>query len=295
MIDLIKGDMFKFKASDGLILYGFLIRPKQKSDTCILNIHGLQGSFYIHGYMNGVAKKAVQNNINFCSISLRGSYNRFEAKKKKGKNFVTFQEGGDVEKFIESVYDIEGAIKALHSVGIKNIFLEGHSSGCQKITYYQYLKKDKRVKGLILIAPADDYNVYKKNFGKKFNEVVDTVKKIAQKDRNQRIPKSYKLDTMSAARFLSLVDSSKVESRIFNYELPKLKEFSAIKVPTIAFFGTKEQYAIKLVSEYMNILSKNSNSNFTPVIIKGANHGFWKREDVLADYIVKWIKQKNKN
>src|SRR3989344_5183299 len=64
--------------------------------------------------------------------------------------------GSAHEKFTDCVDDIEGAIKFAKKAGAKSIYLAGHSTGCQKSTYWAN-KKGKGVKGIILLAPISDY------------------------------------------------------------------------------------------------------------------------------------------
>jgi len=283
----LKGELVPFATKDGLILHGFLARPKTKCDKALLHVHGLYSTFYRSKYAMELGKAAVNNGFNFLTIEQRGSYAAFGIKRKKGRKTIGFQGGGAYEKFENCIYDIEGAIRLLGKFKIRKIYLEGHSTGCQKVTYYQYKKKDKRVKGIVLLAPADDFNFRKKDLGKKFNEAV----RYARSHKKALMPSRYIKGIMTTKRFLSFSDQRFVEARLFNYDRQKLLEFSRIKEPVLAVFGSKEQYEIKPVKEYMKILKKNSNSrHFNSLIINGADHGFNGKENELADSVVKWLK-----
>jgi pimeloyl-ACP methyl ester carboxylesterase len=289
-MDGIKGELVSFPTQDGLILHGFLAKPKARSDKAILNVHGLHGNFYKSKYANAISQTAVRNGFCFLSIEQRGSYAAFGMGQKKGKKFKRLLGGGSYEKFEDSAYDIDGAVRFLKRIGIKKIFLQGHSTGCQKITYYQYKKQNSAVKAIILLGPVDDYNLRKTELGRKFGEAVKFARKNI-KNKDMLMPKKYINGMFSVSRFLSFADLKYVESRIFNYELPRLKEFGSIRQPILAVFGSKEQYACKPVDKYMRILAANSKSKrFTSLIIRNADHGFRNKEKELATKLIDYLK-----
>ena len=288
----LSGELVSFLSSDRLRLSGFLARPKIRSRKGIIYLHGLQGTFYRSNSMNVIAQESVRNGFNFLTIELRGSYNLVGMTKKIGRKTRWVSEGGFIEKFEECVYDIDGAIKYLGSLGINEIVLMGHSTGCQKIVYYQYKKKNRKVKALVLLAPGDDLNTQKSHSGRNFNKIIRHLKELYRSDKNAVVPYKYSKLAFSARRFLSFSDLNFVESRIFNYELQKLKEFGSVKVPVLAVFGSRDNYAVRPVKEYMRILEKNSGSKtFNYFIIKGADHGFDKREKQLSECVVGWLKK----
>ena len=288
--DVLKGEMVSFKTSDGLILHGFFVRPKRRSAKALIRVHGLCGKFYGSGFADALARGAASNGVNFLSIETRGSCTATGFRKKKGRKKFWLSAGGGFERFEDSVHDIAAAIRFLKRQGIKEIYLEGHSTGCQKITYYQYKKKDRRVKALILAAPADDYNIQRHEMGKKFGDAVRAANLLYKKDRNTEMPKKHIKEGFSVGRFLSFSDTRFVEARLFNYESRKLKEFGTIRQPILVLFGDKEEHALKPVKEYMKILERDTSSKrFDYCIIKGADHGFAGKENMAAKAIIRWL------
>ena len=177
-------------------------------------------------------------------------------------------------------------------MGIKKIFLEGHSTGCQKVAYYQYKKKDSSIKGIILAAPCDDYNIQRSKLGKKFNSTVKLAKALYKKDKLAQMPHWYVKRSFGAGRFLSFSDLKNVESRLFNYDSAKLKEFSTIKQPILAIFGTKDEHILKPAIEYMKILERDTESKkFDYSLIKDTNHGFDKKGNQISEIMIKWLKE----
>ena len=298
-----KGELVTFRASDGAALVGFLSRPKGTSKTAIIHLHGLNGTFYKPLSIK-LGKKLVNKGFTYMSIQQRGSYNEVVLSVyKKSSKRTRLIAGGCFEKFEDCIFDIEGAIKYLKGIGIKRIYLQGHSTGCQKSVYYEIKKNDKAVKGIILLAPADDYNIWKdgthtllgKNRRDEFPRMVAFAKSKLRSDPFAPMSQRYDGVRYSARRFLSFADLGNVEARIFNYDMPRLKEFGTVKVPIFAVFGTDDEYLAKPARECMRILGKNSGSSeFVGVIMKGANHGFFGDEDKLAGLIVKWVDAQEK-
>ncbi|MBI4144432.1 alpha/beta fold hydrolase [Candidatus Woesearchaeota archaeon] len=288
VVHSISGLLVEFSAADGILLHGFLEKPKKRTNTCIIYIHGMGGNFYKHALVKKISKTAVSRNFAFFSMNTRGHDALAKSHSVKGgkKNI-----GTNLEVFEHCIRDIKGAINALKKLGFSSFILAGHSTGCQKVTYYQYKTKDRRVKALVLLAPADDFNIQKKSSAKKFSKVVKLAEALVKKRKPEVVLDVF--DGFSAQRFLSIASPKRVESRLFNYD-SKLKEFSSITVPVYACFGSKEEYATKPVKTLLSILARKTNSVFfTPVVVKNANHGFNHHEEELARSVLKWLKTTN--
>jgi pimeloyl-ACP methyl ester carboxylesterase len=172
-------------------------------------------------------------------------------------------------------------------MGFSRFVLCGHSTGCQKAIYYQYRAQDRRVAGLVLLGPADDYNGYKKEFGKDFEKILAKCKKLIKDGKgNTQLPEA---SFFSASRMASLIDQKNVEARLLDYN-GKLAEFGKIRIPILAVFGSEEEHRLMPVKKYLEILDAKSNSRrYSGLVIYGANHGFYWKEDELLEGINKWI------
>lgn len=298
-----KGEIVSFAATDGAMLYAMLCRPKRRSRTAIIHLHGLQGAFY-KSFLTAEAGRVLSNRgFTFMSIQQRGSYKTFKLNTYKGGKWGQMTAGGDVEVFEDSAKDIEGAIRYLVKSGIKRIYLQGHSTGCQKAVYYVFKKMDKRVKGIILLGPVDDYNMWKKGNpynawgrGKKmgFNRAVSFARAKAR--TNPLFPMDARYDgiKMSAKRFLSVADLKNVEARLLNYD-SKMVEFGRVGIPILSAFGTNDEYLVMPARKCLQILGRNTGSNdFMGVLIRGANHAFRGKEGELARFVADWIKAKER-
>lgn len=279
------GKLIAFLTPDKVILHGFLLGPKN-SNTCIIYVHGMGSNFHDSPLPFSIAKKVAKQNISVFAINTRGHDSVSFPDKKIGRHTKSFLAGTDFEKFEDCVHDISGAINSLKKIKFNKFILAGHSTGCQKVTYYQYKKKDRNVKGIILLAPGDDYNISRRAHKRKFNGLVSKCRALVRRKMGSKVvPQNH----FSARRFLSIADLKYVEARLCNYD-GALSEFGKIQVPICAVFGSREQYAIKPVREYLEILKKKSHAPiYVSKIIKGARHSFNGQEDEVATSISSWL------
>jgi pimeloyl-ACP methyl ester carboxylesterase len=289
------GKIIEFLSTDRLILNGMLCEAKRngnrKRRSCIVYVHGLEGTFYSNHLLKALSKHVVRAGVSLFSIETRGSYTLYALKKPRTKNKkkIYTASGGAVEKFEDCVKDIRGAINRMVALGYNEIILAGHSTGCQKTAYYQYKFKDPRVSGLIFMAPMEDRPGYIKILGKKFNQTVANARRLYKKNSRAMLPKDYGVGTMGARRFLSLTDTRFPESRMFCYD-SNLKEFGSIRKPILAVFGGSDEYAVMTPALYAAKLQKAAEAkNVSISIISGATHSFSEREAKLSKTVTDWI------
>lgn len=278
-------ELKRFKTKDNLELQGLLYEPKQKSLKAIIHIHGWVGNFYENLFIESIAKSALQKNIAFFTFNNRGAGIVTEFLKNKKREKI----GGSLEIFEESIFDIEGAIDFLQKKGYTKITLQGHSLGCQKVVYYQNNKRDKRIKGLILLAPVNDVEfVQKKLLNKsKYEKSLKIAKEMIKngKDHNAvpRWMQFYPL--LSANMFIQVSDPSSSSGKIFDY-FGRLIELKKIKIPILAIFGTQDDYQIEPAKK-LDLL-KNM-INCSTLLIKNSDHWFSFHEEELAKKVLDWV------
>ncbi len=280
----IDGKLVTFLATDRLILNGFLVE-KESSRSCIVYVHGMTGNFYGGLLSKTLAKRALKYNYSTFVVNTRG-HDILSSGRLANQAMKHVTIGTMVEKFEDSIKDLDGALRYLKSIGYARFFLVGHSTGCQKILYYQYVRKRRDVKALALLAPDDDYNLNKRNLGNKWRTTVSRARVLSRtrksREYNPGIP-------FSPARFMSIADPKRIEARLFNYE-GGLVEFTSVNTPMYVVFGTKDEGAVKPVKEYVATLwRKTSSSNYGSLIIKNARHSFSGYEKVVSDSVIKWI------
>lgn len=283
-----QGKLVRFKTRDGLNLQGLLFEPKAKTSKVLVHVHGWVGNFYENPFIDPVSESVLEKNIAFLSFNNRGAGIVTEFLRTNKRENI----GGSIEIFEECLLDIEGALNFLQKRGYAEMILQGHSLGCQKIVYYQHNKKDKRVKGLILIAPVNDAEfVSKKLFNKsKYENSLKIAKDMIREGKAQDpVPKWMQYYPMlSANMFLQVSDPNSTSGRILDYS-GKLTELKDIRVPILAIFGSKDDFQIQ-PADKLHIIKNITGCDI--LLIKNSNHLFDSCEMKLAENISKWIVRK---
>ena len=109
------------------------------------------------------------------------------------------------------------------------------------------------------------------------------------------MPLAYGLIT--AERFLSLYRAGSAED-VFPYHNPSAAwaELKGIRIPLAVIIGSLDQYRDRPVSRIMRAFTDNAllTKSFAGITIKGADHGFRRKEKELANVIAGWVKKEIK-
>ena len=285
-----QGELISFEAADKLELEGMLCAPT-RSKTCLVHVHGMTDSFYGLWLVDNLMHSAFRNEMSFFSFNNRGKgtitvFSRL-------KEHLTYRTiGTSFENFKDGVMDIDAALKMLRERGYRNFILSGHSTGCQKIAYYQYRKNPRSVKGLIFLGPADDYNYQIKLLGKKkFKETLQIARKLVRAGHGKELMlPELEPSYFSAKRYYELYRPGNLEGSLFNYE-SKLKIVSKIKQPMLAIFGGKEEFAAMPPRKMLKILSRKFQNPYSKTaMIPNADHCFCLHEEEVELVISKWLR-----
>lgn len=283
------GKLIRLTTKDRIELHGLLYEPSKKARGVLIHVHGFTGNFYENKFIDDIAKEAVSQGFAFFTFNNRGAgmVNEFMKKGRSKIRHITI--GGSIEEFRDCVFDIKAAIDFVAKKGYKTIILQGHSLGCQKIVYYKHKTKDKRVKGLVLLAPVDDVAFLKRFFGSKYKRALEIARKVKKEGRrNDPVPKWMAISrVMNVKVFLNMADAKSLSGKLFDYS-GHLKEIKSIDCPKIAIFGSKDEYESS-PDKKLEIL-KETVKACDVVLIKNAIHEFVGLERELAKAISKWIK-----
>ncbi len=284
------GELISFESSDKLELEGMLCAPT-RSKTCLVHVHGMTDSFHGISIVDNLMHAAFKNEMSFFTFNNRGmgTITVFQ----RLKEHLTFRTIGTAfENFKESVFDIDAALKMLRERGYRNFILSGHSTGCQKIAYYQYRGNPRSVKGIILLGPADDYNWQIKMLGKKkYKESLQTALRLMRFGKGRELmPFEHEPSYFSAKRYFELYRPGSVEGELFNYE-GRLSAVSKIKIPMLAVFGSKEEFAAIPPRKMLKILSQKFRNPYSrTALIKNADHCFCLKEEEVEIVVSKWLR-----
>ncbi len=202
-------------------------------------------------------------------------------------------QGAGFEKFEDCILDIRPSMKLAENLGYKNTSLAGHSTGANKALYYLYKTRDRVTKGLILLGPISDIVAETKRIGKtELGKGVKIARELKKKNPRSLLPQKY--GTYSAERYLSLYDAGSKED-VFPYHNPRArwKELKSVQIPTAVIVGSRDEHSDRPAKKLIEAFKQNANStkSFSGIIIKGANHGFYKKEKELAQAVINWINQ----
>ena len=201
--------------------------------------------------------------------------------------------GGASEIFTDCIDDIQGAINFARRYGAREIYLVGHSTGCQKSVYWASRKRGRGVKGIILLAPISDWAAETHLHGTK--KVLQATKVAERMVHNKRarefLPSELWHELLDAQRFLSLYDPNSVEE-IFSYAQPRKhpRVFKSVHVPVLAIFAENDEFADRPVHALASWFQTNTQSKrFKTAIIPGVYHGFKGAEKRVTREIKKFI------
>ena len=257
------------------VLNGLWFGPA-KPKRIIIFVHGLTASAFS---LRGVVDSLVDPRTAVLTFNNRGFEKVTEIKKMQGKKKVWVLAGAAHETFTESEDDVQGAIDLAKKAGVKEIYLAGHSTGCQKIVYWASCKKGKGVCGLILFGPLSDYAVALEQSGKKkLDRWVAVARKLVRAGKPHALMPDNPIMWFptDAQRFLSLNTPESTEE-IFTYAQPSKnpRVFSSVSLPMLVLFAGDDEHTRRSPQELALWFAENTRSRrFKAVIIPKVGHGF---------------------
>ncbi len=253
-------------------LDGFWVRGPKRNRTLLLFVHGMGGNFYRSLSKKEMLRQAPRAGIDVLSFNNRG-----------------YEGNVADEVFPDCRHDLDAALAFGRAKGYRRFILLGHSTGCQKITYYQHLRKSRDVAALILAAIGDDYAIVRRTLGARYDHWMNTARRLVKNGKGSTILRGKGCMGFSARRFLSVADPKQIEARLFDMDGP-LREFSRIKTPILAVLPAEEEFACIPVPEMGERLrAKTRSKRFDVEIIPGADHGFHGREVETTRKILAWL------
>lgn len=259
-------------------------RPKR----VLIWLHGLSSSVFSKQEM---IEHLVDKDTAVLAFNNRGHDNVARVPNiSTGKSLLA---GAAYERFEDCVDDIDGAITFAKKMHAKEIFLVGHSTGCQKAIYWAH-KKGNRVHGVVLLAPISDYAGMLAKYGlPKLRIMQALAKAMLRSGKSHEFVQSkfWTDEPNSPQRFLSLYTPESVEQSIFSYFDPKNSAYILRKVqtPILAIFAQKDEYADRPAQEIVDWFENHTKTQLLSLVVKNATHGFKGHEKPVAKAIKLWI------
>jgi len=153
--------LVRFHTKDKIRLDGLLFEPESTTEKIVIHVHGTADYFYRQRFCDDIAKELTSKGYAFLTFDNRGAHEEYEfiTENDKNERQGTVVIGARNEIFEDCIFDIESAINFVKSRGYKEIVLQGHRYGCNKIVLYAI---EKQFKGrLVLLAPCDMFELAK--------------------------------------------------------------------------------------------------------------------------------------
>ncbi len=264
------GLLVTLPVSKGLRLDGFLARTPRPGRTLLVFVHGMGSNFYRSALKKAFLDAAFAGGPAVLSFNNRGA-----------------EQGTEDEPFTGCLADIDAALRFGRAAGFRRFVLAGHSTGCQKIVHYQARRGRRDVAGLVLLAPADDFAICRRDLGVRFDAVVARARELVKAGRGrERITGLHQ--PFSARRFLSIADRRRPEAAVFDYE-GAMRDFLRMRTPVLALFGSREEFAVMPVSRMLDRLAALHPPGLVATrLIPRADHGFHRCEPAVASLVADW-------
>jgi pimeloyl-ACP methyl ester carboxylesterase len=273
----VSGSLVAFPAAGGArkprMLDGFYRPAPKKHAPLLVMVHGMGSNFYRSALKKSFLETAPALGLGILSFNNRGA-----------------ERGTEDEKFLMCLPDLDAAAEFAQRHGHRKVVFIGHSTGCQKIVYWQAKRRHPAVAGLILLGPADDYAVLARDLGRRFEAKVAWARaKVAGGKPEAQVSGLY--ERFTAARFLSVAGKQATEANVFRYG-GGLTQFRRVQNPLLAVLGAEEEFAAIPPAEMLAILRRKTRSrDFDEWLIPGTGHSFKGCEAELAMAVCEWARE----
>lgn len=276
------------------ILNGIWYGPK-RAKRVFIHVHGLGGNM-LNTVGRALGEHMTDSQTAVLSFNNRGSGTISKAYKdapRSKKGYESVLAGAAHEVFTDCVDDIEGVVRYVRSHGAKDVFLIGHSTGCQKSLYWAS-KKGKGVDGIVLLAPVADYPAMKNAVGAKvlMRATKAAEKLVAQKKKHELLPPTAWPELIDAQRFLSLY-SGKGHEEIIPYWNPAKRPTAlrSIQTPVLAVVAGDDEYHDRPAEEIAGWFLEHIYTGES-IVIPHAAHSFHNMFDEVRGAIDSFVKER---
>jgi len=284
-------------------------QPLVPNPSCVVHVHGWEGNFYENRFVDHAVRACGRLGLAFAAFNNRGhdyvaDVLRDRSQKAKGKSqnakvtarFDYVQLGGMFERFGECLPDVKAAVDFAQARGCRRVFLQGHSLGAMKVTYYLAKTRDPRIAGLILLSPADTLGWIREKLGRTFPKALAYARRLIQQGRGPELMPSRFHDSPVSARTFVEAYGPKSLTGIFNIsrtDRQRFPELAAVSVPVLLAVGTVEEYFVGPAQRFVDGIAEciENCRSFTGVVIEGAPHNYLGHEPALAAELEDWLRE----
>jgi len=276
------------------------------SPFCLVHVHGWDGNFYENRFTDHAARACGRAGVGFAAFNNRGHdyisdiLRTRRSQKAKGKGQKSeprlgyVQVGGMFERFGECLLDVKAAVDFAVARGWRKVFLQGHSLGAVKVTYYLAQTHDPRVAGLILLSPADTMGWIREKLGHAFPKALAHAQRLLEASRGTELMPLRFYETPVSARTFVEAYGPRSLTGVFNIsrtDRQRFPELAAITVPVLLEVGTVEEYFVGSAQRFVDGIAERLEHcpSFTGIVIEGAPHNYLGHEQALTDELEDWL------
>ncbi|GIW59801.1 MAG: hypothetical protein KatS3mg087_0867 [Patescibacteria group bacterium] len=282
-----------FETRQGVMLRGLWLGGVAAKKVIVF-VHGLGGSLFSgYNYLSEIASEDTAVVL----FENRGHdwVTRIKVRDSGAKGGVGYISGGGaMEVFTDCVDDLMGVADFVRGQGAVEVYLVGHSTGCQKIVY-ALVNSDlqDRVSGVVLMAPMSDYAGSLAVMDREVLERAVMVGKemVAGGRGMELLPAELGVGIYSAQRFVSLNDIESAEE-VFPYAFLKKEpiELKKISLNMRVILAEMDEHRDREMREIKSWFDEVVQSkDYRCVIVEGANHGFEGMEKSVQKIIEEFV------
>jgi len=284
-----KTTLCRVNTKDGLRLDGLLFAPEGEARAAVLHLPGRAGNFYANGFLDAMARIYTDCGFAFLSVNTRG--HDHIADFRVGDTLRIKRIGQAFEIFEECVFDINAWVDFLENKGYEKIILQGHSQGAAKLVYFLSEKPRARIAAMVLMSPADAPGLLRKYQPETFARNLTKAKEMIDQARGDELLPEKIRDWyyVSAKTYANEMGGGKAD--IFPiFDAGDFSKLESVNIPALAFYGENEDILVHSAQEDLKIIAAHlKNSKSKTLIIDGADHTYFKKEEIVAQTIADWI------
>ncbi len=287
-----KGELVRVWTEDGLQLQGLYCEPTGGSNLpAVLHIHGASSNFYRSEFLDTLAERLAGRGYPFATGNTRGHdiVNKVYTRDPTASRRI----GVAYEVFEDCLLDIAAWLELLQERGHDKMILLGHSAGAQKVAFYQSETSDERVRGLVLMSPADQ-GLGREAISDRLDAILKSVGDMVDRGQGDYLVQdSMAPYPMSARAIHNRMTSSK--SDIFKFGRPDepWEVVGRLNCAILATMGTVGEFIGRPPGEALASLKAKavSSPRCDTVAVEGAPHNYRGYATQVSEVVVDWLRQ----
>ena len=278
--------LIHFQATDDVHLAGLLYEPERRTRRAAIFLHGTGGaSIFDSRRTNLLARELVSRGIAWFPFNNRGAH-----------MIRAVGRGASYEVIRECVYDIDGAARFLRSLGYRELYLVGHSTGANKIAVYNARKPRNPFKRYVLLAGGDDTGMLYAQLGaRRFRATIERSRRMIHERRGDE------LSPLNLLSWRALYDMANPDGdynvfpfleRMRNIRLGRRAPFRhirKIRKPALYVYGEHDEFCYDDVPRCTALLSAEVAPTAEIITLAAAGHSFKGHEKELGTLIAEWV------